>query len=858
MRTFAPTTADASPARTTLRASVSPVAALAMVTLAATMALPIAKAEAQQAATAAENAPASNGASALPQAPTVSAREFPNLLKAIQRLKPNSAVGPGATNATVGGGLSASPLHHLPPHPLGTRLSGESDSRTWPFYAGANQLGRPATFRLSYMNAVAVMPEGSFIEVFVNGEIVQKMPIHASVEPSTIDIEVPAQLLALGYNAITVKASQRHRVDCSPAATYELWTDIIENGTGFVTDGTESLVSTVADLPSVTPSADGKIRLRTLLPDRPSDQKVQNAFDLAQMIALAGDFSSPVIEIGEGFGPGIDLFVGSRAELMARAPDLAEMLTGPGPFHVVAEPQTGAIFVALIMEGEITRETMRKAVPIGKVQGTPLGLQTLAMFSPARIFEGRRTTLRALGFQDEEFAGRLYRRSFQLNLSPDFYPADYDVVKLDLTGAYAPGLSSRSAMTVRVNGITKTSIALGNARGATFKNKSIELALSAFKAGRNTIEVEAWLSKDGDVAECVPLTGNAETPRFMLSPDSTIIMPSIAHFGLLPDLGNSLRSGFPYVGASSLGTTKVFMADRQEQTLAAAAATIAHLASVAGQPVDFELQTGFPRGDESNAIIIGEIDAIPAVVTDTMSHIDGGKLRMKWQKPRSGQGSPEAEGQVDTMPTSAITTLGEGGAGETPGAPVVNPEEELRKFRERWTDTGESGGYLNILHGVQERIATILIDAGLRESADRLPDVLDPAASSLLVAQSLSPAGRGVWTLVTAKDAPSLTGELERFLRPEPISQATGLAVGFSAKTALVVNAGNPDLRSGILGKRSFGNLRLVIAGWLSNNPFVYVVGLLSAVLLGGLISHRFLQRHGRQDGHVTGTGLHG
>ncbi len=806
-----------------------------------------------------QSAPADSGAEVLPANPPVSAGSYSNLMKALAKLKPVGATGP--TGAMVGDGLTGMPLHHLPPHPLGTRLAGESDSRTWPFYAGAARLGRPATFRLAYLNAVSVMPEGSFLEVSINGEPVFKGPIHASTEAGSIDIEIPPQLLALGYNAITVKANQRHRVDCTPDATYELWTDIIESGTGFITDGTESLLSTLADLPSVTPSADGKIRLRALLPDRPSDAQIQNTFDLAQMVALAGDFASPVIEIGEGFGPGIDVFVGSKADLMARAPDLAESLKGEGPFYVSAEPETGAIFVALVMDGDITRDTMRKAVPVGDVQGTPLGLQTLAMFSPARIFEGRRTSLRGLGFQDEDFSGRLYRRSFQVNLSPDFYPADYDVVKLDLTAAYAPGLSSRSAMTVRVNGVTKTSIAMGNTNGAVLKNKSIELALSSFKAGRNTIEIEARLNKDTDIAECIPLTGNAEASRFLLSPESTIIMPPIGHFGMLPDLGNTLRSGFPYVNAGTLGQTTIFMADRQEQTLAAAASLIAHLAGVAGQPVDFKLQTGFPRGDENNAIIVGELDAIPAVVTDTMRNIDGGKLRMRWQRvgdailPQTDGQAPET---VDKLPTGSITSLGEDGNSAETSGPVVNPEEELRKFRDRWTATEDKNSYFNFFTVVQERIAAILVDAGLRQDADRLPNTLDIGDSNLIVAQSLSPSGRGVWTLVTAKDAVSLTVELERFLRPEPISEATGLAIGFNAKTAAVINAGNPDQRSGILGAKTFTNMRLVIAGWLSNNPFVYVFGLLSIVLLGGFTAHRFLMRHGRQDGHVTGTGEHG
>jgi hypothetical protein len=793
-----------------------------------------------------------------PAATLVDPGDFTNIKRAIERLKPAGKLQGGATAATIGDGLQGVRLHHLAPHPLGPRLSGESDSRTWPFHAGASELGRPAVFRLAYMNAVSIMPEGSFLEVLVNGERVHRQPIQATVEPSQIDIEIPANLLALGYNAITVKATQRHRVDCTPDATYELWTDIVESATGFLKDGTETLVSSLADLPAVTPSEDGKVRLRTLLPDRPTDQQVQNAFDLAQIIALAGDFASPVIEIGEGFGPGIDLFVGSAEELRARAPDLADSLTGPGPFHIVAEPQTGAIFVALVMEGDITREAMRKAVPIGEVNGTPLGLQTLAMFSPARIFEGRRTTLRALGFQNEEFSGRLYRRSFQINLSPDFYPADYDVVRLNLSGAYVSGLSSRSAMTVRVNGVTKTSIALGNTNGAVLRNKQIELALSAFKAGRNQVEIEARLAREGDVPECMALTGADAEPRFMLSPDSTIIMPPIAHFGMLPDLGNSLRSGFPYVSASTTTPATVFIADREEQTLSAAASIIAHLAGVSGQPIPFKLQTGLPRGDEDNAIIVGAINAIPAAVTDLMPALNASQLRQAWVAAAPSAPADEAAPAIDTLPTNSIAAFAQEAADGATLEGVTDPEAELRRFRERWTTTEESSGLVSIMHRTQEWIAAALADAGLKEGAEELPARLEAGESRLAVAQNLSPGGRGVWTVFTAPDALTLSSELQRFLRPEPIAGVSGMAVGFSSKTAEILNAGAPDTRAGILGSSSFGNMRLVIAGWLSNNPFVYVGGLIGLVLIGGLSANRFLMRNGRQDGHVTGTGEHG
>jgi hypothetical protein len=213
---------------------------------------------------------------------------------------------------------------------------------------------------------------------------------------------------------------------------------------------------------------------------------------------------------------------------------------------------------------------------------------------------------------------------------------------------------------------------------------------------------------------------------------------------------------------------------------------------------------------------------------------------------------------LDTLPTNSIAALAQEAADAAVLEGTTDPEAELRRFRERWTTTDDQGGIVSFFHRWQEKLASMLAEAGIKEGDEVLPASLEPGDSRLAVAQNLSPSARGVWTVVTAPDAVTLSAELARFLRPEPISDVNGIAVGFSSKTAEVINAGQPSDRAGILGARSFGNMRLVIAGWLSNNPFVYVGGLIGALIIGGFTANRFLMRNGRQDGHVTGTGEHG
>ncbi len=86
---------------------------------------------------------------------------------------------------------------------------------------------RPARrVRLSYSNAISVMPETSRLTIFVNDIQVAQTPIAAASDPGGVDVELPKGLLTAGYNRVRIAVSQRHRVDCSLEATYELWTQL--------------------------------------------------------------------------------------------------------------------------------------------------------------------------------------------------------------------------------------------------------------------------------------------------------------------------------------------------------------------------------------------------------------------------------------------------------------------------------------------------------------------------------------------------------------------------------------------------------------------------------------------------------
>ena len=150
-------------------------------------------------------------------------------------------------------------LRRLPASRLALRLEGETDSRELPVYLTAAQAAAPAQLQIGYMNAVSVMPEGSSLTASINDVEIGQITIAAAEVPARARLDVPPGLLQPGYNAIRIRARQRHRVDCSLAGTYELWTELQPGITGLAFLAEAKGFETFADIAAVNPGADGAV-----------------------------------------------------------------------------------------------------------------------------------------------------------------------------------------------------------------------------------------------------------------------------------------------------------------------------------------------------------------------------------------------------------------------------------------------------------------------------------------------------------------------------------------------------------------------------------------------------------------------
>ena len=212
-------------------------------------------------------------------------------------------------------------IHRIGADSRQLRFEGESASRVWPIYATIAETSARARLHIAYTNAISVMPEASNIVVSVNDQPVARSSIAAGGDLAALDVELPKGLLKPGYNAVRIAVSQRHRVDCSLEATYELWTQVDLATSGLTFPGQpDPSISSLEDLPAISPDANGAVVIHAVTGHGATLQDLDALVLGVQYLAIRGGFARPEVEIDETIGdkPGLYLVVGSAESLVQR------------------------------------------------------------------------------------------------------------------------------------------------------------------------------------------------------------------------------------------------------------------------------------------------------------------------------------------------------------------------------------------------------------------------------------------------------------------------------------------------------------------------------------------------------------
>lgn len=771
-------------------------------------------------------------------------------------------------------------LRHLSNNIQGFRLSGEIATSEWPIFLTAAQAKQKLRFQVGYLTAVSVMPEASYLTLTVNDTVVGRVNIRATHTVRSVTFDIPAGLIQPGFNSVRLSAEQRHRVDCSIQATYELWTQIDPSRTGLLIPRAAGGVTNLSELASLSPDSQGALPVRAVVPGRTSLANVERIIRVAQVISLAGRFEQPVVDIGPlADGQyGLNLVIGTAQDLVGLEglPALGPV-TGP---RLAVLPQVAGrrttIVVTGINDSEVSQALAQFDVGTA-LTGTEAGIRAASAFPGYRMDGGQRVTLKDLGVVSEEFGGRLFRAAFNVIMPPDFYPADYAKATLELAGGYAPGLTTEAQVVVSVNGRNAVSRKLPKSGGDVFTQAPVPLPLSAMRPGLNRVEIEAQVPTASDVA-CDPLASISGSNRFLFLDSTQLEIPKIARIARMPDLAVTTTGAFPFAGSETRSRLVVPSPDRE--SIGAAATLAAQMAIAAGEPIDFGLSASMPEGNAPTLVVApargldpdyfrlagiepGDVNAAWASRFDdrdtylreetlpAFERAARDRLIMQRNFPASCRMAKPAGGfeQADrtawrrTLDTTTVATL--------PTGPVSGKlyEDWTQKLNSRSGVTRSVSGYFD---SARNWIDTRWYRIGQAASSlfvNTVHPVKIPPRASLMMAQNITGDTRNdVVTLVTAPNSAALATSVACLVDPRVWQTVSGRVSFLDASEGSVTVVPADDPRLIVTQPLTLGNTRLIAAGWLSLNNHVYVALALAAAMLLALSTTLFVQGVGRRN----------
>ena len=773
------------------------------------------------------------------------------------------------TGSIVKSGGEDRVLYHFPAIDGGLRLGGETASLEWPVHIAREQLAGTVMLRLAYQNAVSIMPEASYLAVEVNGVMIGKRAIQSPDRSRVLSFPVPTNILVPGFNAVRLSARQRHRVDCSIRATHELWTDVDPTKTGLVFSSGNSALKSLDSIAAIARNKAGQVKIRMMAPQSRDAAQVARLMLLGQQTAIHADFSSPIVEVASepGKGPGLDLFTGSLRELRAIAPDYAKSVHNQNTLQILS--RDGDERVALIyITGEVTsdgdqdgfKRQLESFFPEKTRRGSVQGLSVAHRLSNNQVSEGKRIPFSQLGLESEEFNGRLYRRSFQINLPSDYFAADYNQAEMHLATGYSAGLDPNNKFIIRVNGVTATGFALSKPNGHVFHDKMLRLPLSSFRPGVNTIELEAQLASSNDQA-CDPAKQIRDRKRFVMSGKSWIRFPRLAHLARLPDLAGTVGAAFPYVIAGKAKPTTIAVPSPGYTELSAAANFATKIAVNAGVPLDFDLHYGTPEQSTKNAIVVATYGELPRSLSANIKGIDQGAFQTAWQSrnrtARNRQiAALQLESQdeygVDTMSTASIDKIdvpAPAFSQDVQSSPLdaFNVNSKTSDPLDAWNtsqaeDEQRQTDAVTFTGHIKNLFSSVF---GLGEKKQVETPIISNPNSDVLLTQSISPShDQGVWTVLTAPSEQALKSGTALISKPDVSARITGETAtinGIDRSVTASISA------QSYIQVREFSlrNAHLIVAGWFSNNHLIYSLLLLAGLLGFGAISTRLLKSVG-------------
>lgn len=703
-------------------------------------------------------------------------------------------------------------------------LRGElaSDERSL-FLTQAEAL-RANAVRVAYRNAVSNLPDTSRVLVLINDQTIGEVRLDATNRQGLAILPIPLGVMTAGHNAIRFVASQRHRVDCSVNATYELWSEISLSESGLIGLSVAAAPRRLADLPALAASGSERTPIRVRTSATPDTLEVDRAMRAVNAVVLAASIQRPQVEMSPeaGEGAGIDLIIG------ADAPAGAIQLESDLGLFSSADPETGRTTLTVrSIPGVDVETTIRRLTEVASASaptGSSPGRRALANTKGRAVHSGSSFSFAELGVETRIFDGRMQQSSFGFKLPSDFFAAPYGSASLLLDSSFLGEAGPGKQISIRVNDQIAAVVPIHQRGPGEADQRRIELPMQMFKPGANSVAVEAHLAPVDSA--CDATVAPTSPARLAINGSSRIGFGQLAKVSVLPNLSATLAHGYPYSAQDDVTTVAVSASD--PRYLSAAMTWIGRMTAVSGKP----LAAAFRFGSLDVAGASGLFFGPPSEAAQTLA-----------RQPATPT-SVAAASAVDAPAPTALQPA------VLPGAQDTRAPSSLRAISDRLHLTGWVQSVGDVLRGDVSGISMALQDFGLLERPRAAARAAASSASAgpadLTVLQEVSLlAQREPWqnlfgatqvpplkTMVLAADPSQLEALIET-------ATSAHFWTRFNGESAVVrTQSWGPENHAAAaqvyIGSGDFSpsNLRLTLAGWFALNQRYYLAGLAALSLL--------------------------
>ncbi|HEY5796768.1 MAG TPA: cellulose biosynthesis cyclic di-GMP-binding regulatory protein BcsB [Bosea sp. (in: a-proteobacteria)] len=728
--------------------------------------------------------------------------------------------------------LEAPPQARLSPRPISEasfrplsvmddvlRLNGEQGTDERAIFLTQAEALRATAFRVSYLNAVSNLPDTSRLMVRINDQTIGEVRLDANVAEATAILTIPPGVVVPGYNSVRLVASQRHRVDCSVRATYELWSAISLSRSGFVGLQTTPALRRITDLPALAASGAERTPIRVRLGGTSDTAMLDKAMRAANAIVLAAGIQRPIIDMAEeqGDGPGIDLIVGREAPAGSTPLD-GDM--GLFYLHDAAEGRT-TLTLRRGQEGERTLQRLIELASAPNRVGSEPGRRALANTAGRQVRDGSQLSFSELGFESRAFDGNFLQSSMRVNMPSDFFAAPYGAARLDLDSAFLGPAAVGRRVNIRINDQIAAVVPVNQGGSSQIEQRRVDLPIQMFKAGANIVTVEADMA--GSDRACDATISRPSNPRLLIAGTSRISFGSLARVTVLPSLSATLAHGYPYLGREE--PTTVAVSSASPAYLNAAMTWVGRMSAAAHTLMPVNFRFGPLDDPDTSGLFFGPPGEASQTLARSVSAI-------------------EQAGTAETIVRDAEIS---NAAAAADAAVASLAEGKTQSFAERLRVSAAANVIGSLSRGDLGPVAAWLEDFGLLErNAGKTS-----AGASLLTADGLTilqevgtmppQSWRSIFERQPAPNIKTMILAASPETLDELIAKATTIHAWsrFNGEGALLrMESWAPENRAAQerhylpTALPSPANLRLSIAGWLSLNPSYYLGGLIMLSML--------------------------